>query len=282
MTRRLLCIAAAGLLLLGPALVPWLADGPGTVQAAEGKLGKFEAKLKSGGGSGRSVRVSGGDKALLAYLFVEFFVHVAPYLLFPQYRFHYQDFPYATDEGYAQYYGDTPWSPPGSPPPLYTRPIAFELRAGYLVDSPDLHGYRIYGKARFSWAFNMDVDVMQLREWTSSTTFDALTFTKVDGLFNLTTSPWHDIDLGFGFSYLDGVDLFGGVNVKITGDIFPRRPLGIHFSGAANAFSGGTLMETEFALGLFLQRFELRVGWRALWVDDLEIHGPMAEAAVFF
>ena len=108
---------AAGLLLasalfLGPALASWR-NGPAEACAAEGKLGAMQGKL---GGSSRSGgRTFGGSRgeALLAELLLEFFVHVAPYLLFPQYPFHYQDYPYQLDRGYLEYSEESPFTPPG-------------------------------------------------------------------------------------------------------------------------------------------------------------------------
>jgi len=264
-------------ILVGPAALCPESDFGDVSHAADGKLGKMEGKLKIG--SSRSF--SGNEKALIVYLLVDFFVNVAPYLLFPRDKFTHQGYPYELGDGYLEFVGDSRYARPGGGP-FMAHPVAFELRGGYHIDSPELHGYRFYGKARLSWVFNVDFDVTQFREWRSPYSFDTLTFTKVDGLFNLSSSPWHDIDVGFGLSYLDGVDLFGGLNVKITGDIFPRAPLGIHFQATASAFPGGTLMETEILFGVFLRRVELRLGWRALWVDDIEIHGPITEVAIWF
>jgi hypothetical protein len=278
MRTRLLSLCIGAALLAGPALFSSGFEPGSQAFGADGKLGKLESKLKSGS-SRRSY--SGGEKALIAHLLIDFFVHVAPYLLFPRDKFYHQGYPYELGDGYLEFIGDSRFARPGGGM-FIAHPVAFEARGGYQIDSAELHGYRFYGKARLSWAFNLDVDVTQFREWRSLYAFDTLTFTKFDGLFNLSSSPWHDIDLGFGFSYLDGVDLFGGVNAKITGDIFPGQPLGIHFSAAANAFPGGTLMETEILLGIFLKRVELRLGWRALWVEDVEISGPITEVAIWF
>jgi hypothetical protein len=272
-------IVAAGF-LLGPVALPGTVLCP-DAEAAEGKLRSLESKL---GGKGPSLKGKGSltkGGGLLVYFLVDFLVNIAPYLLFPRHRFHYQDYPYAWGEGYPVFFGDSPYAPPDTVP-LSTRQVAFELRGEYQIDSAELHGYRVFGKARLSWAFNVDFDVTQFREWRNLHTFDTLTFIKIDGLFNISSSPWHDLDLGFGVSYLDGVDLYGGLNAKLSGDIFPHRPLGIHFAACANAFPGGVLYETEVALGIFLRRFEFRVGWRALWVDDIEIHGPMTGIAIWF
>lgn len=280
MTRRMLTLLLAAALLASPLWLAAAGTAPSARAEEEGKLGKLESALKGGKKSSSSSSLKPSE-ALLAHLIVEFFVHVAPYLLFPFHRFHYQGYPYEIAEGYLEYYGDTPWSDPAEVP-LTAHPVTFEIRGGYLVDSPELQGWRFYGKTRLSWAFNLDVDVTQFKEWRTFPDFDTLTFTKIDGLFNISNSPWHDIDLGFGLSYIDGIDVFGGLNVKLTGDIFPVRPLGIHFSACANGFEGGTLYETEFALGVFIRRFELRLGWRSLWVGDIEIHGPISEVCIWF
>ncbi|MHC4599697.1 MAG: hypothetical protein ACYS47_11890 [Planctomycetota bacterium] len=277
---KILCLIVAAGFLLGPVVLPGTLLSP-EAEGAEGKLRGLESKLRGKSPSIKKKTRLSKSEGLLVYFLVDFLVNIAPYLLFPRHRFHYQDFPYADGEGYPVFFGDSPYASPDTVP-LATRQVAFELRGEYQVDSPELHGYRVYGKARLSWAFNVDADVTQFREWRNLYVFDTLTFIKVDGLFNISNSPWHDLDLGFGVSYLDGVDLFAGLNAKLTGDIFPHRPLGIHFAACANAFSGGVLYETEFAVGVFLRRFEFRLGWRALWVGDIEIHGPMTGLAIWF
>ncbi|MHC5036590.1 MAG: hypothetical protein ACYTHM_04695 [Planctomycetota bacterium] len=280
-TKLLIGILGTAVLLAPASILPGT-DLGAEAYAGGGKLGSLEGALKGGKSSGsRGLKLSSSSKGVIASLLVDFFVHVAPYLLFPRHRFTYQGYPYEFNEGYLQYDGQSPYAAPETVP-LHPRAVAFELRGGYMIDSRDLHGYRFYGKARLSWAFNLDFDFTQFREWTNPDTSETLTLIKCDGLFNISNSPWHDIDLGLGFSYIDGVDFFGGVNAKLTGDIYPHRPWGIHFAACANAFPGGTLFETELAVGFFLERVELRVGWRALWVDDVEIHGPMSSVALWF
>jgi hypothetical protein len=282
MRCRIASVLLAAAFLLGPAWVSW--DGLSRDAAAgEGKLGSIESKIKGGGsrsGGHRSGGASAGE-ALLAELLVEFFIHAAPYLLFPQWPFYYQAYPYQMSRGYLEYYGESPFTAPGDVP-MAARQVTFELRGGYLVDSADLHGYRFFGKTRLSYLFNMDADVTEFWEWLPDSTFDTMTLLKIDGLFNISNSPLHDLDLGIGASYLDGVDLYGGLNVKLTCDIFPVKPVGLHFTSCASAFEGRTLYETEAAVGLFLRNFELRVGYRAIWVEDVEIHGPMMELAIWF
>ncbi|GEM_PF-2792565 len=283
MNRKLIVLAVAAAVAAGPAILA--ASGPGRTAYAgdkESKLGKLESALKGEGGkSGSKSSLSSGEKGLIAYLLVDFFVNVAPYLLFPRYKYYYQNYPFELGDGYLEYFGDTPYSEPEYVP-LNARQITFELRGGYLIDSAELHGWRFYGKTRLSWAFNVDLDFTQLKEWQEDGDFKTLDFTKIDGLFNLSNSPWHDVDLGLGFSYLEGVELYGGGNAKLTGDIFPVKPLAFHFTGGANLFPGGTLFEVEAAVGVFLQRFEFRLGWRSLWVENIEIHGPMSEIAIWF
>ncbi|MCU0722062.1 MAG: hypothetical protein MUC63_00330 [Planctomycetes bacterium] len=282
MRSRIPAALLAAALVLGPALAAGGAFA--RAGAAEGKLGAIQAKAKgassSRSGGGRSTGGSAGE-AILAELLVEFLVRVAPLLLFPQYPFYYQAYPYQNRRGYLEYYGDSPFTAPGEVP-MAARQIVFETRGGYLIDSADLHGYRAFGKVRLSHWFNVDADVTEFREWRPDSTFDRMALIKIDGLFNVSNSPVHDLDLGFGFSYLDGVDLYGGLNVKLACDVFPARPLGLHFSSCASAFEGGTLYETEAAVGLFLRNVELRVGYRAIWVEDVRIHGPMMELAVWF
>jgi len=40
--------------------------------------------------------------------------------------------------------------------------------------------------------------------------------------------------------------------------------------------------ETLPGRAVFLDRFEFRVGYKALWVGDIEIHGPMTGIAIWF
>ena len=282
MNARVSGILLAAALLLGPALASF--EGASReAAAAEGKLGALGSALKGGSSRSGGGRTFGGStgEALLAELLVEFFVHAAPYLLFPHYPFYYQAYPYQLGRGYLEYYGDTPFTTPETVP-LSARHITFEVRGGYMIDSAELQGYRVYGKARLSYLFTMDAEATEFWEWLPGGDFDSLALLKVDGLFNISNSPYHDLDLGFGMSYLDGVNLYGGINAKLTCDFFPVKPLGIHLASCASAFEGGTLYETEAMLGLFARNFELRFGYRALWVEGIRIDGPMMELAIWF
>ncbi|MHC4777927.1 MAG: hypothetical protein ACYTFG_05030 [Planctomycetota bacterium] len=274
-SSKVLCILVAAGFLLAPVFLAGSSLCP-EAEGAEGKIKKLEGKLKDR--KGGSISKADG---LLVYFLVDFFVNIAPHLLFPEHKYNYQEYPYATGEGYPIYLGASPHGAPDTIP-LTARQITFELRADYHVDSAELHGYRFFGKTRLSWAFNVDFELTQFKEWKNLYTFDVLTLGRVDGLFNVSSSPWHDVDLGFGVSYIDGLDFFAGLNVKLSGDIFPHRPFGIHFSACANAFEGGVLYDTELAFGVFLRRFEFRVGFRAIWVDGMEILGPMTGIAIWF
>ncbi|MHC4599696.1 MAG: hypothetical protein ACYS47_11885 [Planctomycetota bacterium] len=202
-------------------------------------------------------------------------------LLFPWWSYKYQAYPYETGEGYLDYAGDTPWTEPDSEYKV-GREITGEIRAGYIVDSEVLQGYRFYGKLRLTCWITFDFDVTRFHEWVSPRDFDQLTFGKINVLFNVSSSPWHDLDFGFGVSYMEGIDLFGGPNAKATLDVFPVKPLGLHASWASSGFDGATLHEVEIGAGFFIQNWELRFGYRRLYVEGTEIGGPMVSVAVWF
>jgi hypothetical protein len=124
--------------------------------------------------------------------------------------------------------------------------------------------------------------VTRFHEWEIPSGFTELTFTKLDILFNVSNSPWHDLDFGFGISYMEGIDLFGGPNAKATLDIFPVRPIAFHAAWASSGFEGGTLHEAEIGMGVLIRNVEIRFGYRLLWVEDIEIGGPYGGVAFWF
>lgn len=265
--RRLTVLAAAALAL---ALV---AAAAAPAAEAKGKLTSFESKISSGS-SGSKIRISGGDgKAALAVLLVRFFVEVFPYLVVPQRYFEYAPYPYCNGQDYLMYgYGEG----------VVTRPVTFETRGGYHADLEGIHGFRAYAKARLSCYFTLDFDAFHHIEPSDGGLEDSLTFAKVDALFNIANTSAFDLDFGFGWSYVEGLGIHGGANVKITGDVFPVPPLGIHFMAAANVFGHAEVLETELALGIFFFNMEVRAGYRSMWIEDVSVHGPLVEVALWF
>jgi hypothetical protein len=250
---------------------------------ADGKLRSFESRVSGKTvkstkllGSKKSSSRSSTGEAILIQLLAEFFIHVVPYLVMPVYYFEYSSYPYQFGHGYLVYGEGGPFMPWHDVAP---RQVAWEMRAGYQLDLDGIHSWRFYTKARFTCYFTADLDVRHYFEPRGGDDFDDMLFFSLDGLFNIFNSPVLDFDLGLGFSYIEGIDVYGGLNVKFTGDIFPRQPLGIHFAAAAHGFQDAVVYETDFEMGLFFRNVEIRAGYRSTWVEDVAIHGPIVEVA---
>ncbi len=264
--------------VMAAVMVGILAAGPA---CADGKLGGFKSKVSSGkvfGGGKISGSGASTAEAILIELMVELLIQFFPYIVLPQYYFEYCSYPYEYDWGYLVYGSDGPFTPIDAE---FSSPVAFEFRGGYGVDFDGVQSLRAFGKARLSCYFNLDADFLQYFELERDGSSVNLSFFKFDGLFNVFNSPVLDLDWGFGVSYMDG-GVLAGINLKFTGDIFPRKPLGIHFMACANAFEAAEVYETECMLGLFFKNIEVRAGYRAMWVEDIRIHGPIVEIAIWF
>ncbi len=253
--------------------------------SADGKLGSFKSKVSSskiagGGKSGGGGGGGGGGRAeeLLIRLFVELLIEFFPYLVLPNYYFEYCSFPYEYDWGYLVYGSDGPFEPIEAEA---SRPVAFELSGSWHVDFEGVQAVKLYGKARLSCYITADADFLQYFELDEGGESTELSFFKTDCLFNVFNSPVLDLDWGLGFSYMN-VGILGGANTKFTGDVFPHKPLGIHFMACANFFEGAEVYETEFSMGVFFRNLEIRLGYRAMWVRDLRIHGPLISVAIWF
>lgn len=211
--------------------------------------------------------------------------------LFPAYPYVYQHYPYESDRGYQVFYGEAPWSVGPLPPPGTTH-VTFEFRGSYFYHDPGLHQGRAFGKLRLSRWFNLSGQATGIFDPNDEMLIPDFTYSSVEAGFNISESPWHDIDLSFGAAYVECLDeddplapifdLEGGALMRLSGDIFPVRPLGLHFSLAASVFENGGFFEAETAVGFFLGPLELRLGYRGVWIDIYEFHGPMFEIAIWF
>jgi len=238
---------------------------------ADGKLESFGKAL---GSSSKSKSLSSDSlEHLLVELALRFFIDIFPYLIMPERIFQYAPYPYANnDRDYLIYKGGKG---------LRSKPVAFELRSAYHADLDGVHALRTYAKARLSCYFTMDFDLMHHFELNRGGNSDELTFYKLNALFNIANTSIMDLDFGFGLSYIDQLGIHSGGNVKITCDLFPVMPLGLHIMLAASAFTSATVYETEFSLGLFFRNIEIRAGYRAMWVEDITIQGPLMSLAVW-
>jgi len=255
---------------------------------AGGKLQQIEEELKKKRErSSEEAKKSGkkkrkGSKARdnsIEQFIIEITVLGLYWLFTPHYYFEYPEYPYEHEYGYPVFHPDSPFN---SCDFETCRPFAFEASLAYHVDFEGVHCGRFYAKARLSCYFNVDFDAHHYFEPSDYNQGDQLNFFKVDALFNVFNRPTLDFDIGFGYSYIEGIGYYHGGNAKFTCDIFPAKPVGIHFSGCANWFEGGTLYETEAKIGIFLQRYEIRIGYRAIWIASVRVHGPILEFAVWF
>jgi hypothetical protein len=239
---------------------------------ADGKLKSFGKTLSS---SSKSTSLSADSLELLIIeLALRFFIDIFPYIILPERIFQYAPYPYANNgRDYLTYKGGEG---------LRSKPLAFELRSAYHADLDGVHALRTYAKARLSCYFTMDFDLIHHMELNRGGDADELTFFKINALFNIANTSIMDLDFGFGLSYIDQLGIHSGGNVKITCDLFPGMPLGLHIMLAANAFTSATVYETEFSLGLFFRNIEIRLGYRAMWVEDITIQGPLMGLAVWF
>jgi hypothetical protein len=254
---------------------------------AGGKLQKIEEELKkkkkkkkrSSTGTKKSKKGKKARDNSLEQFILECTILGLYWLFTPQYYFEYSEYPYEHEYGYPVFHPDSPFN---SLDFETCRPFAFEAALAYHVDFEGVHCGRFYAKARLSCFFNIDFDAHHYFEPKDYSQGGQLNFVKIDALFNVFNRPTLDFDIGFGYSYIEGLGYYHGGNAKFTCDIFPRKPIGIHFSGCANWFEGGTLYETEAKIGLFWQRYEVRAGYRAIWIESVRIHGPILELAVWF
>jgi hypothetical protein len=243
------------------------------------RKGKEEQKGKEKKSSSRRDAKT-GEKTEGDDFWGEVFLFLLRVTLFPLFPFEHQMFPYRYGEGYMVYpYRDSPFDTAYA---RKSKPLAWEVRGSYQLDLDGVHALRFLAKMRCTCWISFDLDVTHYFEPRDGGGWDELTFSKLDADFNVLTTPNLDLDLGLGVAYVEGLGIYGGANAKITGDVFPVKPWGIHFAAGASAFGTATIYETEFAVGLFFNHLEIRAGYRSTWVEDVSIHGPYVGISLWF
>jgi len=147
----------------------------------------------------------------------------------------------------------------------------------------DLWGTGFTGSARLQSGGEFVYDVIQYREKVGSDT-DRLTLNKF--MFNYGPGVgfgnvhW---SLGWGFSFLDGVNNYSALSLGTAVEWFPMDPISFRVQGETLFFSNATLFDLRAEGRIHWNRFSLDLGIRSLITSGgTDLTGPSIGLSVWF
>jgi len=87
---------------------------------------------------------------------------------------------------------------------------------------------------------------------------------------------------GLGYRWLADGDSTGGLNVLLSGDYFPVKPVIISAAIDGGKFGDASVIHLRGTAGIILARWELFTGYDWLRIGSVDLHGPVVGLRLWF
>jgi hypothetical protein len=161
----------------------------------------------------------------------------------------------------------------------------YSVRALYTLelDSGDVLGHRLELIARTYRRVNIDLSVTDYAEEVEDQT-EHLQHYQGHLTYSFAVSERVHFAAGAGFRVLgwEGGGGEGGLDFRYEAELFPVKPLHLHFIAEAGWVGGQGAWELEARIGALFRRAQLFVGYRHFRVAGEDLNGPIFGVAFWF
>lgn len=168
----------------------------------------------------------------------------------------------------------------GRPPTGHRRSI--RLLGEYAYDLYGVHRPSVYASIDTSFRLGLETGWTHMMERLGDGTIDRLNIGDVNATFRIVQHPSMQVRIGFGWRYMtDEQGLDNGFNYTVGFDVFPIRPLVIAGSIDIGNLGKAFLLHGRLALGLNLGPVEIFVGYDAMLIGPVVLHGPLSGVRIW-